>query len=149
MAKNNMNAITNDVNVAASVIDTTGNDRLFTKYIDTNVAAEQAAYSLRDSICKIVIRNTALETRVDENFYNMLIQEAEVFCCKKTIKLYKDDRYVTTYTFIGDIQQILVEIERFFSEVIICYHCYYEDRISYGDKEGFCWNYNGMKIAIV
>ena len=146
MAKN-MNAIANDVTVK---IDTAGgDDRLFTKYINADAAAEEAAYKLRDAICTLVINNTAVKTRVDIEFFNQLIQEAEMFCGKKSIKLYKDDSYVTTYTFIGNAQQILTELQRFFSEVIIGYHCYYEDRIGYDNKEGFCWNRNGIKIAIV
>ena len=145
MAKNmnNTNA------VARVIIDTTGDDRLFTKYINADAAAEEAAYKMRETICALVINNTAVETRVDNSFYNELIQEAEKFVCKKTIKLYKDDSYVTTYTFHGNAQQILAEIQRFFSEVIVGYHCYYENKIYYNDKEGFCWNHNSIKVAIV
>lgn len=146
MTRKNTNSV---VPVPADINNANTTDRLFTSYINSDIAAEQASYSLREAICTIVINNTAVKTRVDNEFYNELIQEAEAFCCKKTINLYKDDKYVRTYTFIGNEQQILVEIERFFTDVIICYHCYYEDKISYEDKEGFCWECNGMKIAIV
>lgn len=147
MAKN-MNAITNDV-AARVIIDTTGDDRLFTKYINADAAAEEAAYKLRDAICTLVINNTAVKTRVDNEFYRQLIQTAEKFVCKKSIKLYKDDKYSRTYTFLGNAQQVLSEIQRFFKEVVIEYSCFYEDVISYEDAEGFCWQYDSMKIAIV
>lgn len=141
---------TNNTNAIASVkIDTTGDNKLFTRYINADVAAEDAAYSLREAICKTVINNTSVKTRVDNEFYNELIHEAEKFVCKKNIKLYKDDKYVRTYTFIGSPQQVLHELQKFFKEVIFEYNCYYEDVISYGDSEGFCWCYDGMKIAIV
>ncbi len=148
MAKNMNNAIANDV-AARIIIDTTGDDRLFTKYINADAAAEEAAYKLRDAICTLVINNTAVKTRVDNKFYEQLIQTAEKFVCKKAIKLYKDDKYSRTYTFIGNPQQVLSEIQRFFKEVVVEYGCFYEDVISYEDAEGFCWNYDGMKIAIV
>jgi hypothetical protein len=148
MAKNNMNAIANDA-AARVIIDTTGDDRLFTKYINADAAAEEAAYKLRDAICTLVINNTAAKIRVDNEFYRQLIHEAEKFICKKSIKLYKDDKYSRTYTFIGNPQQILHEIQRFFKEVVVEYSCFYEDVISYEDAEGFCWIYDGIKIAIV
>ena len=143
--ENNMNAISNDITAR---IDTAG-DRLFTKYINADAAAEEAAYNLRDAICSVIINNTAVKTRVDSEFYDHLIHEAEKFICKKSIKLYKDDKYSRTYTFIGNSQQVLHEIQRFFKEVVIDYGCFYEDIISYEDSEGFCWEYDGMKIAIV
>ena len=142
MAKN-MNNITNAIEA------TNNNNSLFTSYINSDVAAEQASYSLREAICAIVINNTSVKTRIDSEFYNELIQESEKFVCKKSIKLYKDDKYIRTYTFIGNPQQVLREIQRFFKEVVIEYRCYYEDVISYEDSEGFCWQYDDMKIAIV
>jgi hypothetical protein len=147
MAKN-MNTIANDV-AARVIIDTTNDDRLFTKYINADAAAEEAAYKLRDAICTLVINNTAVNFRVDNEFYRQLIQAAEKFVCKKAIKLYKDDKYIKTYTFIGNPQQVLTEIQKFFKEVVVEYGCYYEDVIGYEDSDGFCWNYDGMKIAIV
>ena len=140
---------TNSIARANVIIDTTGDNRLFTRYINSDVAAEDAAYSLREAIVKIVINNTSIKTRVDNEFYNELIHEAEKFVCKKSIKFYKDDKYVRTYTFIGSNQQVLHELKKFFKEVIFEYNCYYEDVISYEDSEGFCWQHDGMKIAIV
>jgi hypothetical protein len=122
---------------------------LFTNYINSDKAAEQAASSLREAICAIVINNTSVKTRVDEEFFRHLLMDAEKFVSKKSIKLYKDDKYVRTYTFIGNPRQILTELQRFFKEVVIEYGCFYEDIISYEDSEGFCWEYDGMKIAIV
>ena len=139
----------NEMNARAYDDVATTNNSLFTSYINSDVAAEQAAYNLREAICTIIINNTAVITRVDNDFYNELIQESEKFVCKKAIKLYKDDKYIRTYTFIGNPQQVLREIQRFFKEVVIEYGCFYEDNISYEDSTGFCWQYDGMKIAIV
>lgn len=122
---------------------------LFCNYVNPDAAAEQAACSLRDTICITVINNTAIAYRVNEDFYEILMQTAQQFCKKKKISLYKDDRYIESFTFIGNSQQILEELQRFFYEVIIDYKCCYADKISYKEQEGFCWEYDGMKIAIV
>jgi hypothetical protein len=139
----------NEMNARAYDDVATTNNSLFTSYINSDVAAEQASYSLREAICAIVINNTSVKTRIDSGFYNELIQESEKFVCKKSIKLYKDDKYIRTYTFIGNPQQVLREIQKFFKEVVIEYGCFYEDSISHEDSTGFCWIYDGMKIAIV
>lgn len=137
-----MNTIVNN-----TTANTNATNSLFTKYINSEAAAEIAADKIRETIFSIVLVNTSEEERITEEMYETLLKIFHEFCEKKEIKLYENDNYVESYHFKGGTK--LCNLELFLSEVIIKCGCYFCDTITYEGNRGICWFHGSSKFAIV
>lgn len=122
---------------------------LFTSYLDSSKTAAAAAEQIREAIACTVIANTAHEKRVDEEYYQILKDEAATFAKSTRIVFVVDDtRKVSDFCFHGNEMQILSALQRLMAKVAET-ACFYADRDSVTVKGdtfvGFCWPHDGVK----
>ena len=133
----------NNTNTIAQTNNNTSIPNLFTAYLDSDKIASETAEDTRRAIKNSILTNTSIIRRVtvDEKAY--LDEKAERFICATRIYFYMDGHCKKQFSFINNMQEVLKEIQRLYTDVVIAHGAAYEDEdsVTINDirHEGFCW----------
>lgn len=126
------------------------NNNLFVSILSTNATAEAAKQALREAIFWQIVNTSAMNSRVDENLFDVIKKEAENAAQSDSAEFYCDNKTVDKFSFVeGDTQRQLRTLQRLYNTVTQ-YQAWYNDADGNGDNSyGFCWQYNNHSYRLI
>lgn len=120
------------------------NEDLFMSILNPSMTADDAAYSLRESIFKVVRNNTAINKRTDKVENEILHELAKEMANGKTFRFTKAGNKMRSISFITNDEQVIVQsLLRFIVTV-------YETGmwVEYISGNKIVWHYEGEEFAL-